>query len=59
MTRKGEKGSFVDYSVIIPAYNEQYYIGETLDSLLNEIKKVTEFIAEVIVVDNNSTDKTS
>ena len=48
-------------SVIVPAYNEERYIGETLDNL-NRAKvcllKRKGVSAEVIVVDNGSTDST-
>lgn len=42
-------------SVVIPAYNEERYIGRCLKSL----KNLTVPADEIIVVDNNSTDKTS
>ena len=42
-------------SIVIPAYNEEKYLGACLDSLREQT--FTDF--EVIVVDNNSTDKTS
>ena len=42
-------------SVIIPTFNEEKYIGQTLDSVTNQDYK--EY--EVIVVDNCSTDKTA
>jgi len=41
-------------SVVIPAYNEEKYIDSCLDSLF----KQTEPADEIIVVNNNSTDKT-
>lgn len=41
-------------SIIIPAYNEEDYIGACLDSLAAQTIKPL----EVILVDNNSTDKT-
>lgn len=41
-------------SVVIPAYNEEKYIGKTLDSLKNQIYKDY----EIIVSDGGSTDKT-
>lgn len=41
-------------SVIIPAYNEEKYIGRTLES----IKKITVHPPEIIVVVNGSEDKT-
>lgn len=43
-------------SVIIPAFNEQQYIGEALDSLLNSQFDHNQL--EIIVVDNGSTDNT-
>lgn len=42
-------------SVVIPALNEEKFLGRTLQSILNQDFK--DF--ELIVVDNNSTDKTS
>ena len=49
-------------SVIIPAFNEEAYLGETLMSL-NRAKALLEdemnVAAEIIVVDNDSTDSTS
>ncbi|MCX7955942.1 MAG: glycosyltransferase family 2 protein, partial [Patescibacteria group bacterium] len=41
-------------SIIIPAYNEEKYIENALKSLVNQTEKPD----EVIVVDNNCTDKT-
>lgn len=43
-------------SVVIPAYNEEKYLGRTLESLVNQ---TTQTSFEVIVVDNNSTDKSA
>ncbi|MCS7093102.1 MAG: glycosyltransferase [Patescibacteria group bacterium] len=40
-------------SVIVPVYNEEKYIDKALKSILNQLDKPD----EVIVVDNNSTDK--
>ncbi len=42
-------------TVVLPAYNEEAFIGSTLKSLVNQTYKNF----ELIVVDNNSTDKTS
>lgn len=42
-------------SVIIPAYNEEKYIGACLESLTTQQVKAD----EIIVVNNNSTDKTA
>ncbi len=43
-------------SVIVPAYNEEKYIRDCLDSVFSQ-KEAGDF--EVIVVDNNSSDKTA
>ena len=45
----------VRFSVVIPCYNEESYIGDTLASLKNQQFDKT---FEIIVVDNNSTDRT-
>lgn len=42
-------------SIVIPAYNEEKYLGACLDSLKQQT--YTDF--EVVVVDNNSTDRTA
>lgn len=42
-------------SIIIPAYNEERHLPECLDAIANQTVKPD----EVIVVDNNSTDKTA
>jgi glycosyltransferase involved in cell wall biosynthesis len=44
-----------EISVVIPAYNEEKYIGPCLQSLAWQ---KTEHQFEVVVIDNNSTDKT-
>ncbi len=57
-----EKNDFlkIDFSVIVPAFNEENYIGKTLDSLLEAIRSpASGLTGEIIVVDNNSTDKTA
>lgn len=45
----------MNISVVIPAYNEEKYLGKALESLKNQTEKPF----EIIVVDNNSTDKTA
>ena len=45
-------------SFVIPAYNEENYLGRSLEALFREIKTVENCDIEVIVVDNASTDKT-
>lgn len=44
-------------SIVIPAYNEETYIAQCLESVLREIKNVSEE-TELIVVNNASTDET-
>ncbi len=46
------------FSVIVPAYNEEKLIAKTLSSLNKAIANA-KFSGELIVVDNNSTDKTA
>lgn len=45
----------MDIAIIIPAYNEEKFIEECLDSLLNQ----THSAKQILVVDDGSTDKTS
>lgn len=53
----GNKMSEIQVSVVIPAFNEEKYIGDTLNSLLKS-EQQTHISYEVILVDNNSSDKT-
>jgi len=46
------------YSVIIPAYNEEKFLPDCLTALKNAMHTI-EKKGEIIVTDNNSTDKTS
>jgi glycosyltransferase involved in cell wall biosynthesis len=48
----------IDYSIIIPAYNEEKYLPATLKSVKEAMTSI-KLSGEVIVVDNNSTDKTA
>lgn len=48
----------IDYSIIIPAYNEEKYLPATLESLEKSMSSI-ELSGEIIVVDNNSTDKSA
>jgi len=50
------KNNPVKISVVIPAHNEEKFIKATLDSLIKQDFKEK---FEIIVVDNNSSDKTS
>ena len=51
-------GSDLVYSVIIPAYNEEYLLPATLSSLQLAMDSIPHK-GEIIVVDNNSTDNTA
>ena len=48
----------IDYSVIIPAFNEESFLPKTLASLRDAMEGLPAS-GEIIVVDNNSTDKTA
>lgn len=48
-----------DYSIIIPAYNEEILLPATLFSVRNAMEEVKTFSGEGIVVDNRSTDRTA
>lgn len=44
-------------SFVIPAYNEEKYLGQCLDSIMRELRGGN-YDAEIVVVDNGSADKT-
>ncbi len=46
----------MNISFIIPARNEEAYIGKTIEHILGQPEQL---VKEIIVVDNNSTDKTA
>ena len=48
-------------SIVVPAYNEERLIGDCLGSIQAAIaaQNRADFEAELIVVDNNSTDRTA
>lgn len=49
-------------SIVIPAFNEEQYIGKTLDHINSArayLKNKSERLVEIIVVDNASTDRTA
>jgi len=48
-----------DYSVIIPAYNEEQFIAATLESVNEAMEAVPLLLGELIVTDNNSSDRTA
>lgn len=58
LKRQTPKTEKIHYSVIIPAYNEEALLPKTLISLKSAMTNVPQ-PGEIIVVDNNSTDKTA
>lgn len=48
----------IDYSIIVPAYNEEAMLGTTLKKLQQAMETVSPR-GEIIVTDNNSTDRTA
>ena len=46
------------FSVVIPAHNEEKYIGKCLKAVINAAKYVRPYPVEIIVVANRCTDKT-
>jgi dolichol-phosphate mannosyltransferase len=44
--------------IIIPTYNEQENIGQTIEDLQNEFKKIKDHDMKILVMDSNSTDNT-
>jgi glycosyltransferase involved in cell wall biosynthesis len=48
----------IDYSIVIPAYNEEAYLPRTLAAIKRAMAK-TDQRGELIVVDNNSGDRTA
>ena len=49
----------VDYSIIVPAYNEEDYLPATMASLKESMVALSEFSGEIVVTNNNSTDRTA
>jgi glycosyltransferase involved in cell wall biosynthesis len=47
-----------DLTIVIPAYNEEEFLAKTLDAVHQALERLS-VRAEVIVVDNNSTDRTA
>ena len=44
---------------VIPAYNEEALIGKCVESVLAEVKRTGRTGIDVVVVNNNSTDRTA
>jgi glycosyltransferase involved in cell wall biosynthesis len=53
-----ENHGISEISIIIPAFNEELAVRETVNEL-RKLLEVTEFQAEIIVVDDGSTDRTA
>ncbi len=49
----------IDYSIIIPAFNEENYLLATLEAVEKAMRENQEYTGELIVVDNNSSDRTA
>lgn len=49
---------FEGVSIVIPAHNEEQYLGDTLDAINRAIEDL-KIVAEVIVVNDDSTDRTA
>ena len=47
-----------DFAIIIPAFNEEFFLPETLNSVQESLKALPNKKSLLIVVDNNSDDKT-
>ena len=58
LKRQTAQDSDVSYSVIIPAYNEESFLPGTLTAL-HEAMEGVPYPGEIIVVDNDSSDKTT
>ena len=57
MTDVAQERQGIYLSVIVPAYNEEKRLGDTL-KIINDFLKQQNYSAEIIVVDDGSTDKT-
>lgn len=49
----------MDFSIVIPAYNEEEYLPRTLEAANAAMAAAAPACGEIIVVDNNSTDRTA
>lgn len=49
----------VDYAIVIPAFNEEAYLSATIHSARQAMAALPNHSGRLVVVDNNSTDRTS
>ena len=49
----------IDYSIVIPAHNEEAYLAATLASVRRAMSSIATHRGEIVVTDNDSTDRTS
>ena len=49
----------VDYSIIVPAFNEEELLPATLTRLREAMERVSRLSGELIVTDNGSDDRTA
>jgi len=49
----------IDYSIVIPAHNEEAYLPVTLASVHRAMSEIGTHRGEIVVTDNDSTDRTS
>jgi glycosyltransferase involved in cell wall biosynthesis len=54
-----EKGRPPDYSIIVPAYDEEVWLRRSLPAIRSAMASVADLTGELIVVDNNSSDGTA
>ncbi|MCM8533198.1 MAG: glycosyltransferase [Lentisphaeraceae bacterium] len=52
-------GSLPKVGIVIPAFNEEELLPKTLFSLFSALSSLSDYQFDVVVVDNNSTDKTA
>ncbi len=48
-----------DYSIIIPAFDEEAFLADTIRSLRDGMERMSTLKGEIVVVDNNSRDRTA